>query len=193
MLARTMHPFVKLGLDLGPLMVFFGSFYAFGIMPATGVFMVATLLAAATSYALTRKVSPLMIFSAVVVMLFGGLTLWLKDDTFIKLKPTIYYLAVSGILMGGLAFGRLVIKDVMDIAMHLTDEGWQKLTVRIAIFYLCMAVLNEIAWRNLPTETWVWLKVWGFIPLSLVFFAAQAPLLMRYEIKEQKDETPKVA
>jgi len=193
MLGRIMHPLLKLGLDLGPLILFFVSYYAFGIYPATGVFMAATLLAAAISYATIRKISPLMIFSAVVVMIFGGLMLWLKDDTFIKLKPTIYYLAVSGILLGGLAFGRLVIKDVMDIAMHLTDEGWRKFTIRIGIFYLCMAILNEIAWRNLSTDTWVWLKVWGFIPLSFVFFAAQMPLLIRHEIKDPNDETPKAA
>ena len=188
-----MHPLLKLALDLGPLVAFFGSYYALGIFPATGVFMATTLLAAGISYALTRKVSPLMIFSAVVVMIFGGLTLWLKDDTFIKLKPTIYYITVSGILFGGLAFGRLVIKDVMDIAMHLTDEGWRKFTVRIAIFFLCMAVLNEIVWRNFSTDTWLMLKVWGFIPLTFVFFAAQMPLLMRYEIKNPSDETAKPA
>ena len=183
-----MHPAVKLALDLGPLVVFFVTYYTLGIFPATGVFMVATLLAAGISYALVRKVSPLMIFSAVVVMVFGGLTLWLKDDTFIKLKPTIYYLTVSGILLGGLALGRLVIKDVMDIAMHLTDEGWRKFTWRIAIFFLCMAALNEFVWRNFSTDTWVMLKVWGFIPLTFVFFAAQMPLLMKHEIKQPSED-----
>ena len=187
----SMHPLVKFALDLGPLVIFFASYYALGIFPATGVFMAATLLAAATSYALVRKVSPLMIFSAVVVLVFGGLTLWLKDETFIKLKPTIYYLAVSGILFGGLAFGRLVIKDVMDIAMRLSDEGWRKFTVRIGLFFLCMAGLNEFVWRNFSTDTWLWMKVWGFLPLSFVFFAAQMPLLMRYEIKDTGSETPK--
>lgn len=183
-----MSPFVKLSLDLGPLLTFFVSFYAFGIFPATGVFMVATLTAAAVSYALTRKVSPLMIFSAVVVLIFGGLTLWLKDTTFIKIKPTIYYAMVSAILVGGLIFGRLLIKDVMDLAVHLTDEGWRKLTVRIAGFFLCMAILNEFAWRNFSTETWLLLKVWGFIPLTFVFFLAQTPFLMRHEIKAPSED-----
>lgn len=189
MVPPIMHPFVKFALDLGPLVVFFASYYAFGIFPATGVFMAATLLAAGTSYALVRKVSPLMIFSAVVVMVFGGLTLWLKDETFIKLKPTIYYVMVSGILFGGLAFGRLVIKDVMDMAMHLTDEGWRIFTVRIGLFFLMMAGLNEFVWRNFSTDTWLWLKVWGFLPLSFLFFAAQMPLLMRYEVKEAGSES----
>jgi intracellular septation protein len=185
-----MNPVVKLSLDLGPLIAFFASFYAFGIFPATGVFMVATIAAAGISYALAKRVSPLMIFSAVVVLIFGGLTLWLKDDTFIKIKPTIYYVMVASILLGGLAFNRLVIKDIMDLAVHLTDEGWRKFTLRIAGFFLCMAVLNEIAWRNFSTETWLMLKVWGFIPLTFIFFAAQTPFLMRHEIK-QPDEGQK--
>jgi intracellular septation protein len=191
MFAPIMHPLVKFVLDLGPLVAFFASYYAFGIYPATAVFMAATLIAAATSYALIRKISPLMIFSAVVVMVFGGLTLWLEDETFIKLKPTIYYVTVSGILFGGLAFGRLVIKDVMDMAMPLTDEGWRIFTVRIGLFFLMMAGLNEFVWRNFSTDTWLWLKVWGFLPLSFLFFAAQMPLLLRHEIKDSGGETQK--
>jgi intracellular septation protein len=188
-----MNPVVKLLLDLGPLVAFFASFYAFGILPATGVFMVATVIAAAISYALTKRVSPLMIFSGVVVMIFGGLTLWFSDETFIKMKPTIYYAMVSSILLGGLAFKRLLIKDVMDLAIHLTDEGWHKLTVRIVGFFLFMAVLNEIAWRNMSTESWVLLKVWGFLPITFVFFAAQTPYLKRHEVKVPDEDGQKAA
>ena len=185
-----MNPLVKLLLDLGPLVVFFSSYYALGILPATAVFMGATVLAGIVTYILTKKVSPLIVFSAVVVLIFGGLTLWLKDETFIKLKPTIYYVAVSLILTGGLAFNRLVVKEVMDIAVHLTDEGWQKLTVRIAIFYAFLAVLNVYVARTYSFDTWLWLKVWGFVPLSIVFFMAQVPLFMRYEVKEPGDQGP---
>lgn len=188
MLPSIMNPFLKIGLEFGPLISFFVTYNRADIYWATGVFMVATVVAAAISYALVRKVSRLMMFSAVVVMVFGGLTLWLQDSTFIKMKPTIYYVSVAGILLGGLVFGRLVVKDVMDVAMHLSDEGWRKFTIRIAVFFLCMAVLNEAAWRNLTEQQWVWLKVWGFLPLSFVFFAAQMPLLMRYEVKPP-DET----
>ena len=184
-----MNPFLKIGLEFGPLVSFFVTYNRSDIYWATGVFMVATVVAAAISYALVRKVSRLMMFSAVVVMVFGGLTLWLQDSTFIKMKPTIYYVSVAGILLGGLAFGRLVVKDVMDVAMHLSDEGWRKFTIRIAVFFLCMAVLNEVAWRNLTEQQWVWLKVWGFIPLSLAFFAAQMPLLLRYEVKPPEETT----
>jgi intracellular septation protein len=193
MVRRIMNPIAKLGLDLGPLVVFFGTYYTVDIYWATGVFMVATLIAASVSYAVTKKVPPLMIFSAIVVMIFGGLTLWLKDPTFIKLKPTIYYTAVSTILLGGLAFGRLLIKDVMDLALHLTDEGWRKLTLRIAVFFLVMAVVNEVVWRNFSEGTWVAFKVWGAIPLTFIFFMAQTPFLMRHEIKAPSEEDPKVA
>src|SRR5262245_55278615 len=155
-----MNPIAKLALDLGPLFVFFGTYYTVDIYWATGVFMAATLLAASISYSLTRRIPPLMIFSAVFVMILGGLTLWLQDSTFIKIKPTIYYVTVSAILFGGLAFGRLIIKDVMDLAMHLSDEGWRKLTIRVGIFFLTMAVLNEIVWRNFSEPTWVAFKVW---------------------------------
>lgn len=191
-----MNPLLKIGLDLGPLIVFFASYY--GAAPywgensvyiATGVFMLATFAAGGAFYALARKISPLMVFSGIVVMVFGGLTLVLKDKTFIQLKPTIYYLTVSGILLGGLAFGRLVIKEVMDIAMHLSDEGWRKLTWRVAIFFACMAGLNEFVWRTYSWDTWMLLKVWGFIPLSLAFFAAQMPLLLRYEIKPPEESS----
>jgi intracellular septation protein len=183
----VMNHLVKLILDLGPLVVFFLTYYLLGIMTATGVFMGATLLAAAASYYMFRKVSPLMIFSGVFVLIFGTLTLVLKDTTFIKMKPTAYYLLVAGMLSGGLLFKRLLLKDVMDLAMQITDEGWRKLTIRIAIFFLVMAGLNEFIWRSYSESTWVWLKVWGFIPLTFVFFMAQTPLIMRHEIKNGED------
>ena len=185
-----MNPLVKLLLDLGPLVAFFGSYYALGIIPATAIFMGATVLAGVVTYMLTKKVSPLIVFSAVVVLIFGGLTIWLKDETFIKLKPTIYYVAVSLILSGGLLFDRLVIKDVMDLAIHLTDEGWKKFTIRMAIFYAVLAVLNVYVAQTYSFDTWLWLKVWGFLPLNLLFFMAQVPLFMRYEIKDPGDQTP---
>ncbi|MBI1210230.1 MAG: septation protein A [Alphaproteobacteria bacterium] len=186
-----MNPFAKLILDLGPLVVFFGTYYAVNIYWATGVFMAATLIAASLSYAFTRRIPPLMIFSTVVVMIFGGLTLWLQDPTFIKVKPTIYYATVSAILAGGLIFGRLVIKDVMDLAVHLSDEGWRKLTIRISAFFFVLAILNEVVWRNFSEQTWVALKVWGFLPLTFIFFMAQTPLLMRYEIKSPNEDSQK--
>jgi intracellular septation protein len=185
-----MNPLVKIILDLGPLVVFFSSYYALGIIPATAIFMGATVLAGIVTYMLTKKVSPLIVFSAAVVLIFGGLTIWLKDETFIKLKPTIYYVAVSLILTGGLLFKRLVIKEVMDLAVHLTDEGWTKFTIRMAMFYAFLAVLNVYVAETYTFDTWLWLKVWGFLPLNLLFFMAQVPLFMKYEIKDPEDQTP---
>lgn len=188
---ETMHPGLKLSLDLGPLIAFFVSYYTFGMLPATGVFMAATLVAAGTSYALVRSVSPLMIFSGVFVLVMGGLTLWLQDSTFIKMKPTVYYLTVSSILLVGLWFKRLVLKDVLDVAVHLREEGWRKLTIRVAGFFFFLAIANELVWRNLPEQVWVWTKVAGFIPLTAVFLGVQFYLLIRdYEIPSEERPEP---
>ena len=184
-----MQPAQKLGLDFGPLIIFLVGYYALGIYPATGIFIVATIIAGSVSYWLTGKVSPLMIVSGVFVLVLGGLTLWLQDDSFIRMKPTIYYFTVAGILFGGLAFNRLLVKDVMDLAMHLKDEGWEKFTVRLGLFFLAMAVLNIYVAQNYSFETWLWFKLWGFIPLTTVFFVAQVPLFARYEVKQPEENT----
>ena len=183
-----MNSALKFLLDLGPLVIFFASFYALGIMPATAIFMVATVAAGIVTYMLTKKVSVLIIFSAVVVLIFGGLTIWLQDDLFIKLKPTIYYLAVSFILAGALATNRLVLKDLMDLAVPLTDKGWTIFTARLIVFFMFLAGLNIYVAQTYSFDTWLWLKVWGFIPLNLLFFVAQVPLFMRHEIKSEATE-----
>lgn len=183
-----MNSLLKFALDLGPLVVFFVSYYQLGIMPATAIFMAATVLAGVVTYALSKKVSPLIVFSAVVVLIFGGLTIWLDNDLFIKLKPTIYYATVSLILAVGLMFNRLVIKDVMDMAMPLSDEGWSKFTVRMALFFVFLAGLNIYIAENYSFDTWLWLKVWGFIPLNILFFMSQVPLFMKHEIKEEAEK-----
>lgn len=180
-----MNSALKFLLDLGPLVIFFASYYALGIMPATAIFMIATVAAGIVTYMLTKKVSVLIVFSAVVVLIFGGLTIWLQDDLFIKLKPTIYYLAVSFILAGALAVNRLVLKDLMDLAVPLTDEGWTIFTARLIVFFLFLAGLNIYVAQTYSFDTWLWLKVWGFIPLNLIFFVAQVPLFMRHEIKSE--------
>ncbi len=181
-----MNSLLKFLLDLGPLVIFFGCYYAFGITAATAVFMGATVIAGIVTYVLTRKVSPLIVFSAVVVLIFGGLTIWLNDDLFIKMKPTIYYFAVAFILAGGLATGRLIIRDIMDLAVQLTDRGWELFTVRLVLFFAALAWLNVYVAQSYAFETWLWFKVWGFIPLNLLFFMAQVPLFMRYEVKAEE-------
>ncbi len=194
-------PLVKLALDLGPLLLFFfansrpalfeplirpiipaavATGERAGIFVATAVFMVAILVALAVSYALTRRLPMMALVSAVVVVVFGGLTLVLQDELFIKLKPTIIYLLFAGTLFGGILFRKPLLAMVFDQMFNLTAEGWRKLTVRWALFFLALAVLNEIVWRTQSTDTWVTFKVFGVMPLTFVFAMLQYPLLTKY-------------
>jgi len=150
-----LNPFLKMVLDIGPLVLFFVANSRFGIFMATAAFMVAVLAALAVSYAVTRHVAIMPIVTAVIVLIFGTLTLVLHNETFIKLKPTIIYLLFGGTLVGGLLFGKSFLGIVFDSVFDLTDEGWRKLTWRWAFFFLVLAVLNEIVWRNFSTDTWV--------------------------------------
>lgn len=180
-------PGLKLALDLGPLVLFFFANNRYGIFAATAVFMVAILIALAISYALTRHLPVMPMVSAVVVVVFGGLTLILQDELFIKLKPTIIYLLFAGVLLGGLAFRKPLLGMVFDSVFHLTEEGWRKLTLRWALFFLLLAVLNEIVWRTQSTDFWVSFKVFGVLPLTLVFAVLQYPLLQKYAAPEVVD------
>ena len=175
-----LNPLLKLALDLGPLVLFFIANGRFGIFGATGVFMVATVAALATGYVLTRHLPVMPLVTAIVVLIFGGLTLYLQDETFIKIKPTILYALFGAVLLGGLLFGRSLLGVLFDSLFHLTEEGWRKLTWRWAIFFFALAVLNEIIWRNTSTDTWVQFKVFGFLPLTFLFGALQYPLLQKY-------------
>ncbi|HEY1637972.1 MAG TPA: septation protein A [Rhizomicrobium sp.] len=184
---RKIGPLQRLGLDLGPLLIFFVSFQLAGIFAATAAFMVAILLALAVGYAIERRVSPMPLFTALLVLIFGGLTLYLKNDTFIKMKPTVLYAGFGLTLLGGLLFGRLFVKYVFAAAFELTEEGWRKLTFRWGWFFLALAILNEIVWRSMPTATWVKFKVFGIIPLIMLFALAQMPLVLKHEVKQNSD------
>jgi intracellular septation protein len=175
-----LNPFVKIALDLGPLILFFFANSRFGIFTATATFMVAVLAALAASYVLTRRLPIMPVVTAIIVLVFGGLTLILHNDTFIKIKPTIIYALFGAVLLGGLAFGKPLLGVVFDSLFHLTAEGWRKLTVRWALFFFVLAVLNEIVWRNTSTNIWVDFKVFGVMPLTLIFGALQYPLLQKY-------------
>jgi intracellular septation protein len=184
--SKPIHPLVKLALEFAPLALFFIANSRLGIFSATGIFMGATLVALAIYYALTRSLPIMLLVSTVVVVIFGGLTLALHDDLFIKMKPTIVNSLFGAVLIGGLAFGKPILPLVLDQVLTLTPAGWRKLTLRWAIFFFALAALNEIVWRNFSTDTWVNFKVFGTMPLTLVFALAQTPLILRHGEETQK-------
>lgn len=179
----------RLVLDLGPLLVFFAAFKWGGFFVATGAFMAAITVALVTGWMIERRLSPMPLFTAVLVMIFGGLTLYLQNETFLKVKVTILYVFFAIILLGGLVSGRLFIKYVFAQAFDLTEAGWKKLTLRWGIFCLLLAALNETVWRNFSTDTWVDFKVWGILPLIFLFALAQTPLILRHG-QDEKTSAP---
>ncbi len=183
---------MRLLLDIGPLILFFAANFKFGVFTATGVFIVAIVIAMTVSLVLIRRVSALQLFSGVMVVVMGGLTIWLHNETFIKIKPTIYYTLVAGILGFGLATGRPILKSVLENAYPGLDEtGWIKLTRNWAIFFAVMAVINEAVWRNTSTDFWIGFKLWGTIPATVLFAAANIPMLIRHGLT--KDEAASVS
>ena len=181
-----LNPILKLVLDIGPLILFFAANARFGIFAATAGFMVAVLIALAVSYVLTRHIEVMPIVTAIIVLIFGGLTLVLHDELFIKLKPTIIYLLFGGTLLGGLALGKPLLGMVFDQMFHLTDEGWRKLTWRWVLFFFALAVLNEIVWRTQTTDFWVSFKLFGVVPLTFLFGALQMPLINKYSVERKE-------
>jgi intracellular septation protein len=178
-----LNPYLKLALDIGPLLVFFVANSRLGIFGGTAVFMVAIVVALGISYAMTRHWPVMPVVSAVIVLVFGGLTLILHDETFIKVKPTIIYALFGGALLVGYFFDKPLLEIVFDSVFHITDEGWRKLTLRWAAFFLFLAVLNEVVWRTQSTDFWVSAKLFGFMPLTFIFGALQVPLLMKYAVE----------
>src|SRR6476619_3547900 len=183
-----LHPGLKLALDIGPLILFFAANARFGIYAGTAAFMVAVVLALGVSYALTRHLPVMPMVTAVIVLVFGGLTLVLHVELFIKLKPTIIYVLFGSVLLGGLAFRKPLLGMVFDSVFHLTEEGWRRLTLRWALFFFALAILNEIVWRSQTTDVWVTFKVFGVVPLTFLFAALQYPLLTRYAAPEKAQE-----
>ncbi len=183
MTAKTqLNPFVKLGLDIGPLLLFFVVNAKAGIFAATGAFMAAVVVALVVSYVMIRRFPVMTVVSAIIVMVFGGLTIFLHDDTFIKLKPTLIYLLFALVLAGGLIMRKPLLSVVFDSMFHLTDEGWRILTIRWSLFFFVMAALNEIVWRTQTTDFWVSFKLFGFVPLTFLFALAQLPLMKKHDV-----------
>jgi len=198
---EEVSPLLKLVLELGPLVVFFfanarGEWLAshFPILAelgkpifvATGLFMVATAVALAASWLLTRSLPIMPLVSGVVVFIFGALTLYLQNDIFIKMKPTIINSLFGVVLLGGLVFGKSLLGYVFASAFRLDAEGWRKLTFRWGLFFLFLAVVNEVVWRSFTTDTWVAFKVWGIMPITLLFTFSQMPLIMRHSLEDHK-------
>ena len=179
----TPHPLFKLATELGPLVIFFAANAKFGVFVATGAFMVAIVVAIIASYVVTQHVPLMAIVTAFIVLVFGGLTLFFHDETFIKVKPTIIYSLFAATLGIGLLFGRSFIAVMFDQMFNLTPEGWRILTVRWAIFFACMAVVNEIVWRTQSTDFWVTFKAFGVIPITAIFAMAQSSLIKRYHLE----------
>ena len=177
-----MHPLVKLAVDLGPLLVFFAAYARGGIMTATAAFMVATAIALGASYALVRRLPIVPLVSGAIVLVFGGLTLAFADEHFIKLKPTVVNSLLAGTLLGGLLFRQPLLKPLLAMAFQLDEPGWRILTLRWACFFASMAALNEVVWRSFSTDTWVSFKVFGLLPLTLLFSLAQLPLIRRHAV-----------
>lgn len=184
------RPLAKALIDFGPLIAFFVTYYVAeryqpeaGIYWATGVLMGATIAALAASRLLLGRFSMPPLVTAVLVVMFGGLTIWLQDPSFVMMKPTIINLIFAGVLAFGFLTGRPLLKLLMGEALKLTDEGWHKLTLRWIGFFLAMALLNEIVWRNFSQPAWVNFKVWAILPLTLLFALAQVGLIKRYEAK----------
>ena len=192
---RELPPLPKFALEMGPLLVFFfanargerlaelfPTLAALGgpIFVATALFMTATAVSLVVSYALTRTVPLLPLLTGAVVLAFGALTIWLQDELFIKIKPTIINGGIGAVLLVGLALGRPLLRPVFGAAFDLDDEGWRKLTLRWGLFFLALALLNEAIWRTQTTDFWVAFKVWGMFPITLAFTLSQMPLIMRH-------------
>ncbi len=187
------HDWRKLVIELGPLGIFFAVNAVFGkshgLYPATAALMVATVVALAVSWRLMHRLPIMPLVSGVVVLVFGALTLILQDELFIKLKPTIVNTLFGTVLIGGLAFGKPLLGVVFDSVFDLDAEGWRKLTLRWGLFFFVLAGLNEVVWRNFPTDTWVTFKVFGIMPLTFLFALAQVPLIQRHAVETDEGET----
>ncbi len=178
--APKMGQGLKLLIEMGPLVAFFIANWKAGIFWGTGIFMVATVIALAVSWIMTRKIAMVPLVSAIFVALFGALTLYLQSDLFIKVKVTLINALFGAVLLGGVAFGKSYLKLIMGEAMKLPEEAWRTLSIRWGVFFFAMAGLNEVVWRSFTTDQWVNFKVFGLLPITLVFALANAPFMAKH-------------
>ncbi|MCA0201076.1 MAG: septation protein A [Proteobacteria bacterium] len=183
---------LKFILEMGPLLVFFLVNSRAGIFVGTGAFMAATVIALGVSYVLMRTIPVMPLVTAFFVLVFGGLTIWLADDLFIKLKPTIINSLFAAILLFGVLTGRLFIKLVLESAFNLTDRGWRIITWAWIGFFIFLAAINEIVWRNFSTDFWVSFKVFGVMPLTIAFSFAMIPVVLKHQLPEAASRDEKL-
>ncbi|PHR62009.1 MAG: septation protein A [Robiginitomaculum sp.] len=178
-------------LDLGPLIAFFATYRLTdnNIYIATMVIMVATAIALLISWLQTRRIRPMPLVTLVLIVVFGGLTLYFKNPDFIKMKPTIIYLLFASALGGGALVGSWFLKAVFAGAFEMPDDVWAKLTWRWAGFFVFLAGLNEFVWRSFDESTWVNIKVFGFLPLTLLFAMANLPLMLKYMKQDEAEDS----
>jgi intracellular septation protein len=182
---KALNPMLKFALELGPLALFFIAYGRLGIFAATGVLMASVLVTLGVSYAMLKRIPIMPLVTAVIVVIFGSLTLIFHDETLIKIKPTALYILFGAALFVGLWLKKPLLKILFDGAIQVSEEGWRKLTWRWAFFFLGLAILNEIVWRTQTTDLWVKFKTFGFLPITLLFAVSQAPLIMKYEAKDE--------
>lgn len=197
MAERKLSPWLKYTLEFGPLLAFFAGYFVMkdrsvtlggaeyrGIIVVTAIFVPLMVAATLASWRLTGRLSPMQLVTLVVVVVFGGLTVWFRDDRFIKMKPTLIYLIFAAILGIGLLRGRSYLQLVMDEVLPLRPEGWMILTRRLALFFAGLALANEVIWRMFSTGTWVSFKTFGLTALIFLFFMAQAKLFEAYAVEK---------
>ena len=180
-----MNPKVKLALDLGPLLVFFLAYRSAGLLAATAALIVFTLISLAITYAYEKRIAMMPLVSAIMVTIFGGLTLILHDELFIKMKPTIVNLLFSAVLLGGLYFKKPMLKYLLGEAIQLSAEGWFKLSRNWGLYFIFLAALNEVIWRHFSTDFWVNFKVFGMFTCTMLFTLSQIPLMKKHWLEDK--------
>jgi len=188
---RTSPKWLKPSIEYGPIVVFFAAYYVGGLFAATAAIMAATAVALLVSYIYERKIPMMPLVTAIVVGVFGGLTLWLQDETFIKMKPTIIQALFGITLLGGLVAGKLFLKSVMGGVWPLPDPSWRKLTIRFSGYFFAMAMINELVWRTQSTDFWVNFKVFGIMGLTFVFILSQMKFIQAHALATETTDTPK--
>ena len=179
-----MKSITKLFVDIGPLAVFFIFYIRSDLQSAILPFMIATVIAVLFSYIVEKKIPIMPTVGAVIILIFGGLTIYFDNETFFKMKPTIINLLFAGILYGGVIFNKLFLRYLLGAALKLKEEGWKILTRRWIYFFIALAILNEIIWRTQSTDIWVNFKVFGILPITFIFTLAQFTIIKKYQIED---------